>query len=187
MSEYSILKTTLQRMADITRALTGTNGEMTPMQMVERLGEIRVRRFDGEYTGEKLNSRNGNILTLVKCAELKAHRSDDSLRVTVHFDIAGWTDGAVKKIIAGNDGNIENDKDNTGEGTHQIALRWTPESYSTRCLNRYTQTDYRLDDDSSLTIGTARAYVTPEGELQIYNNANMYYFYPCKWTVIVEW
>lgn len=36
------------------------------------------------------------------------------------------------------------------------------------------QTTYALDDDTSLTTGSGRIYITPEGDLRIYGNTNSY-------------
>lgn len=179
MGKYVIDDETLQRMADITRALTGTNGEMTPMQMVGKLGEIRVRRFDGEYTGEDLNGF-GKYLALLTSDELKEHRNDEDLRVTVHFHHKEFVEKTVKMVIAGNLKTLnKGDKDT---GSYQKVTRWA----ESNLLNE-AEPNYRLDDDSELSSMCGHTYITQEGELRVYANANGYYIRACKWTVIVEW
>lgn len=179
MGKYVIDDETLQRMADMTRALTGTSVKMTPAQMAEKLGEIRVRRYDGEYTGTDLNGF-GKYLALVTSEELKEHRSDEDLRVTVHFHHKEFVAKTVNRVLAGNLKTL-NQGANT-LGGYQEVLRWAEENQ----LNE-TMPDYRLDDDSELNTICGHTYITPEGELRVYANANGYYIRPCKWTVIVEW
>lgn len=185
MSSYTIKSATLTGIADATRALTGRSDKLTAEEMVQNLKEIRVRRYDGEYVGEKI-SGIGQYLAMVVGEELKEHRSDDELKVTIYFHVNDKTQGALKKIIAGNGENTSyhSDSAKVTKGTRQLVERW---SASGESLNAYGQTDYRLDDESTLNIGTGHTYITPEGELRVYDNANSYFIAPCKWTVIVEW
>lgn len=138
--------------------------------------ETNHRRY--EYDNPSAVSGRGNYITVVSGDEtLKRVRSLDTLLVVCRM--AG-TVSCVKSCLGMN-----------VIGTYPIA------NFITNCQSviRYNasggvsenNTVNAVDDDTDITVGSGRIYITPEGDLRIYGNTNAYPILAGKVVVEVIW
>ena len=125
--------------------------------------ETNHRRY--EYDNPAAVSGSGNYVTVVSGDEtLKQVRSLDTLLVVCRMT---GTASCVKSCFGMNKLNA-----------YPISIA------GTRCQSviRYTamgevsenNTVNAVDDDTNITVGSSRIYITPEGDLRIYGNTNAY-------------
>ncbi len=138
--------------------------------------ETNHRRY--EYDNPAAVSGSGNYITVASGDEtLKQVRSLDTLLVACRM--AG-TASCVKSCLGTNV--IEVYPIYNAETKRQSVMRYTAEGRAT-----YNSTVNAVDDDTNLTAGSGRIYITPEGDLRIYSNTNGYPILAGKVIVEVIW
>lgn len=137
---------------------------------------VNYRRY--EYDNPAAVSGEGNYITVVSGDEtLKRVRSLDTLLVVCRMT---GTVSCVKSCLGTNAMNIYPIR-NT-ETRCQSVLRYKEDGgVSTN------NTAYAVDDDTDITVGSGRIYITPEGDLRIYGNTGAYPILAGKVTVDVIW
>ena len=138
--------------------------------------ETNYRRY--EYDNPAAVSGSGNYITVVSGDEtLKRVRSFDTLLVVCSMS---GTVSCIKSCLGTNAMNtypIRNTETNC-----QSVLRHTADGgVSTN------STPNAIDDDTNITVGSGRIYITPEGDLRIYGNTTSYPILAGKVMVEVMW
>lgn len=131
-----------------------------------------------EYDNPADVSGSGNYITVVSGdATLKQVRSLDTLLVayrmtgTVSCTKTGFGTNALKAYAIHN-----------SETNYQSVVRLGADGNFSA-----NNTPYAVDDDTSIITGSGRIYITPEGDLRIYGNTNIYPILAGKVTVDVIW
>ena len=125
--------------------------------------ETNHRRY--EYDNPAAVSGGGNYITVVSGDEtLKRVRSLDTLLVICRMT---GTASCVKSCIGTNAPGIYPFYNN--KPTCQGVMRYKADGGLSP-----NNTIYAVDDDTNLTTGSGRIYITPEGDLRIYGNTNAY-------------
>ena len=118
-----------------------------------------------EYDNPAAVSGGGNYITVVSGDEtLKRVRSLDTLLVACRM--AG-TASCVKSCLGTNV--IEVFPIYNAEAKRQSVMRYDAEGIAT-----FNSTVNAVDDDTNITAGSGRIYITPEGDLRIYGNTASY-------------
>lgn len=131
-----------------------------------------------EYDNPTAVSGSGSYITVVSGDDtLKRVRSLDTLLVVYRMT------GTVSCI-------------KSGLGTNALAA-YALHNYNTNCQAAIrldadgdasaNGTPYAVDDDTSISNGSGRIHITPEGDLRIYGNTNAYPILAGKVTVDVIW
>lgn len=125
--------------------------------------ETNYRRY--EYDNPSAVSGSGNYITVVSGDDtLKRVRSLDTLLVVCRMS---GTVSCVKSCLGTNKLNaypISN-----ANTKCQSVIR-----YNTDGVINGNNTVNAVDDDTNLTVGSGRIYITPEGDLRIYGNTTSY-------------
>lgn len=135
-----------------------------------------------EYDNPAAVSGGGNYITVVSGDEtLKQVRSMETL--VVIYRTAG-TDSCTKSGIGIGSRDLLpiHNYDNTTFSVYQSLDRLHADGGHSPM-----QLPYTLDDDTSLTTGSGRIYITPEGDLRIYGNTGSYPILAGKVLVEVMW
>lgn len=135
-----------------------------------------------EYDNPTAVSGAGNYVTVVSGDEtLKQVRSMETL--VVIYRTAG-TDSCTKSGIGIGSRDLLpiHNYDNTTFSVYQSLDRLHADGGHSPM-----QLPYTLDDDTSLTTGSGRIYITPEGDLRIYGNTGSYPILAGKVLVEVMW
>ena len=131
-----------------------------------------------EYDNPVAVSGSGNYITVVSGDEtLKRVRSLDTLLVICRMT---GTVSCVKSCLGTNELNtypIYNFITN-----RQSAMRYNASGEASE-----KNTVYAVDDDTNITAGSGRIYITPEGDLRIYGNTNGYPILAGEIVVDVIW
>lgn len=131
-----------------------------------------------EYDNPAAVSGYGNYITVVSGDEtLKQIRSLDTLLVVCRMT---GTASCVKSCIGTNAPGIY--PFYATKPTCQGVMRYTADGGLSP-----NATANAVDDDTNITTGSGRIYITPEGDLRIYVNANSYQILAGKVTVEVIW
>ena len=131
-----------------------------------------------EYDNPVAVSGSGNYITVVSGDEtLKRVRSLDTLLVICRMT---GTVSCVKSCLGTNELN-------TYPILNFITNRQSVMGYTARGEASEKSTIYAVDDDTNITAGSGRIYITPEGDLRIYCNTNSYPILAGKVIVEVIW
>ena len=131
-----------------------------------------------EYDNPAAVSGSGNYITVVSGDEtLKRVRSLDTLLVICRM--AG-TASCVKSCIGTNAPGTYPFYDN--KPTCQGVMRYKADGGLSQ-----NATVNAVDDDTNITVGSGRIYITPEGDLRIYGNTNSYPILAGEIVVDVIW
>ena len=118
-----------------------------------------------EYDNPAAVSGSGNYITAVSGdATLKRVRSLDTLLVVCRMT---GTVSCVKSCLGTNELN-------TYPIFNFITNRQSVMRYNARGEATENNTVYAVDDDTNITAGSGRIYITPEGDLLIYGNTASY-------------
>ena len=118
-----------------------------------------------EYDNPAAVSGGGNYITVVSGDEtLKRVRSLDTLLVICRMT---GTASCVKSCIGTNE--LSTYPIYNFISNRQSVMRYTAEGSATE-----KSTIYAVDDDTNITAGSGRIYITPEGDLRIYGNTASY-------------
>lgn len=141
-------------------------------------GECSTNYRHYEYDNPAAVSGEGNYITAVSGDEtLKRVRSLDTLLVVCRMT---GTVSCVKSCLGTNVKNTYPIR-NT-ETSCQSVLRHDAEGVVTT-----NNTVHAVDDDTNITVGSGRIYITPDGDLRIYGNTNAYQILAGKVIVEVLW
>ena len=131
-----------------------------------------------EYDNPAAVSGSGNYITVVSDDEtLKRVRSLDTLLVACRMS---GTVSCVKSCLGTN-------ALNTYPIINYINSCQSVLRYNTDGVINENRTVNAVDDDTNITAGSGRIYITPEGDLRIYGNTNSYPILAGKVTVEVIW
>ena len=165
----SIQETKFKAIADAIRAKTGETGTIVANDFAAKIaaiptgGSTNYRHY--EYDNTAAVSGKGNYITVVSGDEtLKRVRSLDTLLVVCRMS---GPVSCVKSCLGTNAPNTY--PIYKTELNCQSVLRHTAEGVANS-----NNTVYAVDDDTNLTDGSGRIYITPEGDLRIYGNTNAY-------------
>ena len=181
MAKVVITKSKLDALAQHISAKAGTSGTLTIAQMQAAVDGIAIsggakgfRRYT--YDNPADVSGAGNYITAVsQDAELARVRSVASLVVLYHLT---GDSGCTKSGIACN--TVDYLPYHVAAANQFGAVR----RLNSAGDNMLTSIPYLVSDGTSLSTGSGRVYITPEGDLRIYGNTNGY---PIKaGTVLVE-
>ena len=121
-----------------------------------------------EYENPSDISGAGNYITVATGNDiLKQVRSLDTLVVISHFSgegarvhcAIGYNSAYYAPIVVGTNGTLNK----------QSSIRVTADGrYNERSM------EYSLIDETSLSVGSGRAYITPDGDLRLYGNTSSY-------------
>lgn len=131
-----------------------------------------------EYDNPAAVSGEGNYITVVSGDDtLKLVRSLDTLLVVCRMP---GTVSCVKSCLGTSALNIYPIVNAATKC--QSVMRHNAEGVAST-----NNTAYAVDDDTNLTAGSGRIYITPEGDLRIYGNTNAYPILAGKVIVEVMW
>lgn len=180
MADYLTNDADLKAVADAIRAKGGTSAPLTyPDGFVSAIGAISSSNHRHyEYDNPAAVSGSGNYITVVSGDEtLKQVRSLDTLLVIYH--IAGEA-SCVKNGVGCNVlGYLPSPNTET---SHQEVIRLNASG-----VVAMAYPVNRIADDTSISTGSGRIHITPEGDLRIYGNTSAYPILAGKVTVDVIW
>ena len=131
-----------------------------------------------EYDNPAAVSGSGNYITVVSGDEtLKRVRSLDTLLVVCRMP---GTASCVKSCIGTNELN-------TYPIYNYSKYRQSVIRYNAAGNITQNNTANAADDDTNITVGSGRIYITPEGDLRIYGNTDTYPILAGKVIVYVIW
>lgn len=143
--------------------LAGATAHNAAGEQIE--GAVTVNSRHYEYDNPAAVSGRGNYITAVSGDEtLKRVRSLDTLLVVCRMT---GTVSCVKSCLGTNALNAYPIYNFTS--SCQSVLRYNTDGAITG-----NSTPYAVDDDTNITVGSGRIYITPEGDLRIYGNTNAY-------------
>ena len=172
MAKVYVTKSLLDSLAQHINTKAGTTGAKTIAQMqatVDSIATADANHLRYTYNNPAAVSGGGNYITVVSGDEtLKQVRSAETL--VVIYRTAG-TANCVKSCIGIGTRYLLpiNNYDAASGSVYQSADRLRADDEHSP-----HQTTYALDDDTSLTTGSGRIYITPEGDLRIYGNTASY-------------
>lgn len=142
------------------------------------LGGTPVNYRHYEYDNPAAVSGRGSYITVVSGDDtLKRVRSLDTLLVSYRMT------GEASCTKSGLGTNVlEAHALHSYDANRQAAIRLDADGDALA-----NGTPYAVDDDTSISNGSGRIYITPEGDLRIYGNTNAYPILAGKVTVDVIW
>ena len=181
MAKVSVTKGLLDSLAQHINTKAGTTGAKTIAQMqatVDSIATADANHLRYTYNNPAAVSGSGNYVTIVAGDEqLTSIRAEESLIVI--FRAAGES-GCTKSGIGTNMSTLlplHNAVDNC-----QAANRLKSDGRIS-----VTSTIQAVNDDTNITVGSGRIYITPEGDLRIYGNTNGYPILAGEIVVDVIW
>ena len=178
----SIQETKFKAIADAIRAKTGETGTIVANDFATKIaaiptgGSTNYRHY--EYDNPAAVSGNGNYITVVSGDEtLKRVRSLDTLLVVCRMP---GTVSCVKSCLGTNV--LKTYPIYNFATVYQSVLRYNKDG-----VINANNTVNAVDDDTNITAGSGRIYITPEGDLRIYGNTNSYPILAGKVMVEVIW
>ena len=181
MAKVSVTKSKLDSLAQHINAKAGTTGAKTIAQMQETVDGIAVAGANHlRYTHNNPSavSGSGNYVTIVAGdGQLASIRNEESLIVI--FRAAG--EASCTKSGVGT--NMSTLLPIYNGGMHcQAANRLKSAGDIT-----VASTIQAVNDDTNISVGSGRIYITPEGDLRIYGNTNGYPILAGEIVVDVIW
>ena len=181
MAKVSVTKSLLDSLAQHINTKAGTTGAKTIAQMqatVDGIATADANHLRYTYNNPAAVSGGGNYVTIVAGDEqLASIRYEESLIVI--FRAAG--EAACTKSGVGTNMStllpIHNAVDNC-----QAANRLKSDGGIT-----VASTIQAVNDDTNISVGSGRIYITPEGDLRIYGNTNSYPILAGEIVVDVIW
>lgn len=170
---------------DIAIAIREKNGSTTKYKTKQMGDAIRAISSGGgenscshtakQYTGTINDTTDGSgaYAVLVTDSWLAEHRSDPDLLIMVKFDIAPTVYSIVECFGCA-------DVNNSALSQCQLTRRWG----STANMGKGT-VSYEVDDDTNISAGVGRIFISTNGELCVYANSSNYAIRPCDFAVTI--
>ena len=181
MAKVSVTKSLLDSLAQHINTKAGTTGAKTIAQMqatVDSIATADANHLRYTYNNPAAVSGSGNYVTIVAGDEQLASIRDAESLIVI-FRAAG--EAACTK---------------SGVGTNMSTLLPLHNViYSCQAVNRLksdgsttvASTTQAVNDDTNISVGSGRIYITPEGDLRIYGNTNGYPILAGEIVVDVIW
>lgn len=181
MAKVSVTKGLLDSLAQHINAKAGTTGAKTIAQMqatVDGIATAGANHLRYTYNNPAAVSGSGNYVTIVAGDEqLASIRVEESLIVI--FRAAG--EAACTKSGVGTNMSTLLPIYNAG-GSCQAVNRLKSDGVIT-----LASTTQAVNNDTNISVGSGRIYITPEGDLRIYGNTNGYPILAGEIVVDVIW
>lgn len=181
MDKVVVTKSKLDSLAQHINTKAGTTGAKTIAQMQETVDGIATadaNHLRYTYNNPAAVSGSGNYVTIVAGDEqLASIRAEESLIVI--FRAAG--EAACTKSGFGT--NMSTLLPLHNAGIHCQAANRLKSDGSITVAN----TTQAVNDDTNISVGSGRIYITPEGDLRIYGNTNSYPILAGEIVVDVIW
>ena len=181
MAKVSVTKGLLDSLAQHINTKAGTTGAKTIAQMqatVDGIATADANHLRYTYNNPAAVSGGGNYVTIVAGDDQLASIRDEESLIVI-FRAAG--EAACTKSGIGTNMSTLLPLQNGGTNC-QAANRLTSDGRIS--VNRTIQA---VNDDTDISVGSGRIYITPEGDLRIYGNTNGYPILAGEIVVDVIW
>ena len=181
MAKVSVTKSLLDSLAQHINTKAGTTGAKTIAQMqatVDSIATADANHLRYTYNNPAAVSGSGNYVTIVAGDEQLASIRDEESLIVI-FRAAG--EAACTKSGVGM--NMSTLLPLHNAGIHcQAANRLKSDGSIT-----VASTTQAVNDDTNISVGSGRIYITPEGDLRIYGNTHGYPILAGEIVVDVIW